>query len=189
MVWLYLIALPALVLMVLLGIKRLMMHGGRSSYLRKDFLLSPEERQFFMALQSAVGDQFWICPKIPVDQVITPRQSVSRYAPYHRLADADEAVFPFLLIRLTDFSIAAALQLIVHRTLKNREKSPPESLLKGICQAAGLPLIRMETSPFYDESDIRLALSEATRREPLFISESDGRREPSLDTMEDLDFN
>lgn len=187
MVWLYLVGLPAGILLLLLGLRRLLTgKPSRIHYARKDFLLSPEERQFFLALQSAVGEQFWIFPKIPVDRVITPRGRLPRTSPYARLEETTEALLPFLLVRKSDHGIAGALQLIEHRS-RLRDRPPEPTLLKEVCQSAGLPLIRMESSPFYDEVDIRQAITLATRREPLFVSELDGRREPSLNTLEDLD--
>lgn len=187
MVWLYLVGLPAALLLLLLGLRRLLSaKTTRNHYTRKDFLLSPEERQFFLALQSAVGDQFWIFPKIPVDRVITLRRPIPRNSPYARLEETAEALLPFLLVRKSDHGIAGALQLVEHRS-RLRDAPPEPSRLKEVCQSAGLPLIRMESSPFYDEVDIRHAITLATRREPLFVSELDGRREPSLSTMEDLD--
>ena len=96
---------------------------------------------------------------------------------------------PFVLVRKSDLGIACAIQLVQHKILRSRDKATTESPLRTICQAAGLPLIRMEAGPFYDHEDIRQAVAESVRREPLFITESDGRREPTLDRLERLDID
>jgi hypothetical protein len=47
----------------------------------------------------------------------------------------------------------------------------------------------MEASPFYDRQDIRQAIAEAVRKEPLFISETQGRKEPTIAELEKLDLS
>lgn len=188
MVWLYLIVLPASGLLLILGLKRMLAsRRQRISYTRRDFLLSPEERQFFQALDSAIGKDFYIFPKVPVDEVISPRQTPPRYSAWHQLEQSGEDLFPFMLSRKSDLGIACVIQLIGHRGLRNQEKPPKDPALKTICLAAGLPLIRIESGPYYDLVDLREAVAEAIRREPLFFSDADGRREPSLEAMENLD--
>lgn len=188
MYWFYLIGVPALLILVITIFRRFReSRNGRITYTRKEFLLSPEERLFYAALREAVGDNFEIFPMIHVDDLISPRNPSIVDKTWDLLDSNDEAVIPFVLARKTDLGIACAIQLIQHRALRSREMSSHESPLRTICQAAGLPLIRMEAGPYYDNEDIRQAVAESVRREPLFITESDGRREPTLDRLERLD--
>ena len=162
---------------------------ARASYSRQDFLLSPEERQLFTALKQAVGDQYAIFARIHVTDIIKPRSGTGSGAAWDTLEAAGEVCFPFVLCKQTDLSIACAIQLIQHKQPGRKVKSPGGHPLKDICAAAGLPLLRMEASPFYDRNDIRQAVAEAVRREPLFISETDKRKEPTIAELEKLDLD
>lgn len=190
MYWFYLIGLPALLILVITLLRRFRAsRTGRITYTRKEFLLSSEERLLYAALREAVGDNFEIFPMIHVDDLISPRNPSLVDKTWDLLETQDEAIIPFVLARKSDLGIACAIQLIQHKVLRSREKISTESPLKTICQAAGLPLIRLEAGPYYDNEDIRQAVAESVRREPLFITESDGRREPTLDRLERLDID
>lgn len=190
MYWLFLIGLPALFILVVTLFRRYRAsQTGRITYTRKEFLLSAEERLFYIALHQAIGENFEIFPMIHFDDLITPRNPSIVDKTWDLLDSTDEAVIPFVLARKSDLGIACAIQLIQHRGLRSRDKISTDSPLRTICQAAGLPLIRMEAGPYYDNEDIRQAVTEAVRREPLFITESDGRCEPTLDRLERLDLD
>ncbi len=164
--------------------------SGRLSYVRQDFLMPPEDRLFYRSLKDAIGDDYVIFGRIPIDDLIVPRGNRGSDPLLQTLHDQGDSHFPFVLCRNEDLSIACAIQLIQHRSVStNRKKQGPnaESALKSICVAAGLPLIQMEAGPYYDRVDIREAVAEAVRREPLFIIESDGRKEPKITTLDRLD--
>jgi hypothetical protein len=164
--------------------------SGRLSYVRQDFLMPPEDRLFYRSLKEAIGDEYVIFCRIPVDDLITPRGNRGLDPWLQSLHDQGDSHFPFVLCRNEDLSIACAIQLIQHRSIStNRKKRGPnsESALKAICLASGLPLIQLEAGPFYDRLDIREAIAEAVRREPLFITESDGRKEPKITSLDRLD--
>ena len=160
---------------------------GRASYIRQDFLLSPEERQLFKALRASVGEDYVIFGKVRVEDVIAPRSAAHVDAAWEALETAGDVHFPFVLCKQSDLSIACAIQLIQHRIPGRTPTTPGEHPLKTICASGGLPLLRLEASPFYDRNDIRLAVAEAVRKEPLFISEPDGRKEPTIAELERLD--
>ena len=163
--------------------------SARASYMRQDFLLTPEERQLFTALKEAIGDHYAIFGRIHVADIIAPRVTTGTDAAWSALDDAGEAYFPFVLCKLSDLSIACAIQLVQHKIPGRKVRNSTDHPLKDICAAAGLPLLRMEASPFYDRHDIRQAVAEAVRKEPLFISETDGRKEPTIAELEKLDLS
>lgn len=190
MFWILLIGAPALLLVILLLTRWYRSrHPGRIAYTRREFILSPEERQLHTALLEALGEQYVIFPMIHVEDVITSRDEKNIEHVWNQLDEAGESVFPFVLARKHDLGIACAIQLIQHRVLRSRDNPVPDSPLRGICQSAGLPLARLEAGPFYDMEDIRQSVAEAVRREPLFVTESDGRREPTIDRLERLDID
>lgn len=183
------LTLAAAILLTFLVLQRIIRSRRftRASYTRQDFLLSPEERQLFTALKQAVGEDYAIFGKIHVADIIAPRSASGTDTAWNSLDDVGAACFPFVLCKQTDLSIACAVQLVQHKIPGRKAKSPADHPLKAICAAAGLPLLRMEASPFYDRNDIRQAIAEAVRREPLFISQTDGRKEPTIAGLEKLD--
>ena len=190
MYWLLLIGAPALLLFILVLIRWYRdRHPGRIAYNRREFILSPEERQLHTALHEALGEQYVIFPMIHVEDLITARDDQRIEKTWDMLDEAGESIFPFVLARKEDLGIACAIQLVQHRVLRSRDNPSPESPLRAICQSAGLPLARLEAGPFYDLEDIHQAVAEAVRREPLFVTESDGRREPTIDRLERLDLD
>lgn len=160
---------------------------SRASYTRQDFLLSPEERQFFQALRQAVGEDYVIFGRIRIIDIIAPRSIAAVDSAWDALEELGEEHFPFVLCRQADLSIACAIQLIQHKWPGRKTRDAAEHPLKTICVAAGLPLLRLETAPFYDRNDIRMAIAEAVRKEPLFFSETDGRKEPTIVELEKLE--
>ena len=181
--------LGAAAIVALLAIGRLIRSrkSARASYIRRDFLLSPEERQFFHALRRAAGEDYAIFGKIRVIDIITPRLAASADPAWDALEATGETHFPFVLCKPSDLSIACAVQLIQHQAPGRKVKDGNTHALKTICAAAGLPLVRLEAGPFYDHHDIRQAVAEAVRKEPLFISEADGRKEPTIAELEKLE--
>lgn len=160
---------------------------SRASYTRQDFLLSPEERQFFHALRLAVGEDYVIFGRIRIIDIIAPRSIAAVDSAWDALEALGEEHFPFVLCRQSDLSIACAIQLIQHKWPGRKARDAAEHPLKTICTAAGLPLLRLEAGPFYDRNDIRQAIAEAVRKEPLFISETAGRKEPTIAELEKLE--
>jgi hypothetical protein len=184
-------ALAAFIMLGFLLIVRVIRsrRSARTSYTRQEFLLSAEERQLFLALRQTVGDDYAIFSKIHVTDIITPRATSGTDAAWDALDDAGERHFQFVLCKLTDLSIACAIQLVQHKVPGRKTRNMTDHPLKDICTAAGLPLLRMEASPFYDRQDIRQAIAEAVRKEPLFISETHGRKEPTIAELEKLDLS
>jgi Protein of unknown function (DUF2726) len=163
---------------------------GRLSYARQDFLMPPEDRLFYRSLKDAIGEDYVIFGRIPIDDLITPRGHSGSDPLWNLLTDQGNHHVPFVLCRNEDLSIACAIQLIQHRGVSKGNKKQRHNLeaaLKSICVAAGLPLIQLEAGPFYDRLDIQEAIAEAVRREPLFITETDGRKEPKITTLDRLD--
>ena len=183
--WLFL----AIALVLALGLFRLLRarKSTRASYTRQDFLLSAEERHLYKSLRQAIGEDYAIFGRIRIEDIILPRSAPGVDAAWDALEGLGETHFPFVLCKLADLSIACAIQLIQPRAYSRKANDPGEHPLKTICAAAGLPLLKLEASPFYDRQDLRQAVAAATRREPLFITEADGRKEPTIAELEKLE--
>ena len=160
--------------------------AARSAYQKQDFLLSPEERLFFASLKQAVGDQYEIFSRIQARDVMSLRSGSSRA----NARDGHEAFeaqsFTFVLCHRADLSIACALQLS-ERSGGGKRSDPSGELLKSICSTAGLPLVIFESDSRYDASEIQSAIASAVRKEPLYLAEVDGRKEPRISGLENFE--
>jgi hypothetical protein len=179
----------AAIILILFALRKLSGKRGRAarqSFVRKDFLLSPEERLFFRALKDATADRYEVFVRVPVEAALAPRGLAGRDAGAEEFEAIAGLPIPFLLCHQADLGIACAVQLQEHG-YAGRKSAEPADPLKPICQAAGLPLVRFEANPLYDAREIREAVAAAVRKEPLYVTESDGRKEPRFSGFENLD--
>ncbi|HYE34397.1 DUF2726 domain-containing protein [Methylocaldum sp.] len=186
--WLILVGIAALAILPLLirTLSKSTEKAGRSSYRKQDFLFSPEERIFFFALKQAVGEDYEIFGKIPVVELISLGKNEARNGAQNGFAQITDRCVDFILCSKTDLAIACALELHEHSLSAKRQAAPADPL-RAICEAAGLPLVRIEAGPLYDAMEIKQTVASAVRKEPLYLIESDGRKEPRISSIEDLE--
>jgi hypothetical protein len=174
---------------MLLALRSLFGRGGKSAragYRKRDFLFSPEERLFYTALKQAVGEDYEIFGKIRMGDVVSPRPSSTRSDRREEFETIGEGHFTFVLCNKADLSVAYAVQLRKH-AFAGKEASGHPDPLKSICHAAGLPLVLFEAGPWYDANEIKEAVAQAVRKEPLYLTESDGRKEPRISRLDNLE--
>jgi hypothetical protein len=159
---------------------------ARPGFQKKDFLLSPEERLFFTTLKQAVGEDYEIFGRIQAFDVLSPRSGSGRNVPRDEFETIREQHFPFVLCKKGDLSIACAMQLREH-SFGGKKSSAPADVLKSVCHAAGLPFVIIESGPMYDINEIRESIAAAVCREPLYLTESDGRKEPRISGLENFE--
>jgi hypothetical protein len=186
--WLILVGIAALAALLLLirSASKSSEKARKYVYRKQDFLLSPEDRVFFFALKEAVGEDYEIFAKIPVVELISPRDDEARGSAQKTLEQVADRCLDFVLCNKTDLSVACALELYEHSSAGKRSTAPADPL-RGVCDSAGLPLVRIEAGPLYDAAEIKQAIALAVRKEPLFLMESDGRKEPRISSIEDLE--
>lgn len=150
-------------------------------------LFSPGERFLFSVLKQAVGDEFEVFGKIRASEILRPRKDASRSEARDLLRVMAGRRFTFVLCHKADLSIAAIVDMDRHgHARKSPDAGDPAAEL---CRAAGLPLISIPASPHYDPEEIRAAILEEVRREPVFPAELDGRRiEPRISSLDGLPF-
>lgn len=174
-----LVAVFSLTLKAVLGRHR---KPPRIAYQKQDFLFSPEERLFLTALRDAVGHEYEIFGKIPADEILIHRPGRGGHQQESDvLADY---LFDFLLCRKTDLAITCAVRLVEHSNFGKSQEPDP---LKYACHAAGLPLASFATHPMYDAQELAAAIAEAVRQEPVYVTESTGRKEPRISGLDNLD--
>ncbi|WP_133718992.1 DUF2726 domain-containing protein [Methylocaldum gracile] len=189
--WLILVGIAALAALLLFvrSSSRSSEKARKSAYRREDFLFSSEERVFFFALKQAVGDDYEIFGKIPVIELISPRDEGASDGARKAFEQVGDRCFDFVLCGKTDLSVACALELYEHSVSGKRTAATPADPLRAVCDAAGLPLVRIEAGPFYDAMEIKQSIASAVRKEPLYLVESDGRKEPRISSIEDIEFD
>jgi hypothetical protein len=159
---------------------------ARTSYQKRDFLFSPEERFFFTALEQAVGENYEIFGKIPVGDILLARHPGSRNDARRAFQEIGNRRFTFVLCSKTDLTVVCALQL-EERSFSGRKSRKLVDSLPAICETAGLPLVRFEAGPLHDPQEIREAIAASVRKDLLYLAEPDGRKEPSFSNLENLD--
>ena len=159
--------------------------GGKLSrhpYQKHTMLFSPDDRVFFRALRDAVGEEYEIFGKIRVGDIIIPKNDGARNA----WASIDGRHFDFVLCDKTALAVVCAIQLQdkTHPARQAGENDP----LPPICENLGLPLVRFHVRADYETGEIRERLRKAMVKEPFYLMETDGRREPRISNIEDMKF-
>lgn len=179
-----LVAVAALALKAMLGRGR---KPPRIGYQKRDFLFAPEERLFLAALRQAVGEDYEVFGKIRADAILTPRPT-GRGNPREDSGDPLAGYhFDFVLCRKEDLAIACAVRLQDHFPTGRNKPQEPADILKQACQAAGLPLVGFATQPMYDAHEIAEAIAQTVRQEPVYLTESGGRKEPRISRLDNLE--
>ncbi|MEW6037302.1 MAG: DUF2726 domain-containing protein [Pseudomonadota bacterium] len=154
----------------------------------KRILFSPEEHTLFAVLKSAVEDEFEIFAKIRASDILSPHRGIGRKEAGELYQSMAGRRFTFVLCHKADLSVAGVVELAGHAAeRKAQDADDPVALL---CHAAGLPLIRVPASPYYDSGEIGRQVREEIRREPA-IAHGDsegGRIEPRISNLENLKF-
>lgn len=161
--------------------------NARPGYQKRDFLFSPEERLFFSALKQAMGEDYEIFGKIPAQDIVSVRPNPNKPNAEDALEAIADQHFAFILCDKADLAIACAVQLREHGFGGKKKSAPPMDPLKSICHAAGLPFVVIESAPLYDAHEIKEAIAAAVLKEPLYVVESGGRREPRISGLENLE--
>ncbi|WP_333687904.1 DUF2726 domain-containing protein [Methylococcus capsulatus] len=154
----------------------------------KRILFSPEEHALFAVLKSAIGDDFEVFAKIRASDILSPHRGSGRREAGELYQSMAGRRFTFVLCHKPDLSVAGIVELAEHGAgRKAQEADEPVALL---CHAAGLPLIRIPASPYYDMGEIARQIRDEIRREPVFIhgDGEGGRIEPRISSLEDLKF-
>ncbi|QXP83496.1 DUF2726 domain-containing protein [Methylococcus sp. ANG] len=154
----------------------------------KRILFSPEEHALFAVLKSAVEDEFEIFAKIRASDILSPHRGISRKEAGKLYQSMAGRRFTFVLCHKADLSVAGIVELGEHGAgRKAQETDDPVALL---CHAAGLPLIRVPASPYYDTGEIARQVRDEIRREPAIVhgDSEGGRIEPRISNLEDLKF-
>ncbi len=170
-------------------LKFIFQNGGkvlRVNYQKRDFLFSAEERAFLAVLDEAVQDTWRVFGRIPVTDLLTPR-NLDRDPEARKLFDTVESRrFSFVVCDKNDLGVICALQVddVQSAPVSVKRSNDP---LSNLCESAGLALIRVDSKKPQDAHTLREMIQSTRKRDSLFAVETDGRREPRFSSFEDLE--
>jgi hypothetical protein len=123
-------------------------------YQKTGALFSPAERSFLGVLHQAVGGNAVIFGKVRVADVIEPKTALGRSARQKAFNKISAKHFNFLLCDKEDLPVICAVELDDESHNSKRPQGRDE-FLKGVCEAAGVPLIQVPAKSGYAISEVR----------------------------------
>lgn len=156
MIWI--LSLVAIVAVALFFLARRFEKGKPAQetfpYQKTEALFSHAERSFFEVLNQAVADNAVIFGKVRMADLVSPRDGLKRGSwqkAFNRIAAEH---FDFLLCDKEDLSIICALELD-DGSGRSKRRHERDAFLKGVCEAAGVMLIRVPAKSAYIISEVR----------------------------------
>lgn len=128
-------------------------------YFRRPRLLSPAELQFFHALESVVGENFWVLAKVRVADLIEVRGVNGRdwWTAFSRVSQKH---VDFLLASRKTLEVLLAIE-VDDSSHQMGDRQKRDAFLNAVFLQAGIPLIRFNLD--YSTAHVRDALCEALR--------------------------
>lgn len=166
--------------------------GRRSHILKPPFekhtqLFTPEERALFLVLQQALAGDFVVLGKLRVADILHPGRNADKTVLKPLLRQLSGRRFQFVLCHEADLSVAGVVQMEERGRHRKPQDAPLDPLI-DVCAQAGLPMVRIIASPYYEVGEIQQKIMDEVRREPVFVAEPDGRKEPRISSLDHIDF-
>jgi hypothetical protein len=127
-------------------------------YQRTKALFSPAERSFLGVLHQAVGGNATVLGKVRVADVAEPTAGLNgseRQRAFNRISGKH---FDFLLCDSKNLSILCAIELD-DRSHQTKSRDQRDEFLKGVCEAAGVPLVQVPAKSGYVIDDVKRMLA------------------------------
>lgn len=131
-----------------------------------------------------MGEDYEIFGKIRVADILIPKKS-------HPADVKDESAdpvagrhFDFVLCDKATLAVSCVVQLY-DKALASRQPEPDP--LQAICENLGLPYARFQIKADYSVEEIRGKLLKALVKEPAYLIETDGRKEPRISSLDDIE--
>jgi ssDNA-binding Zn-finger/Zn-ribbon topoisomerase 1 len=147
------------VITIALAILRELLQGSRRvskgfPYRKVKALFTPAERSFLGVLQHAVGNNATVFGKVRVADVVETAPHLKWRDQLRAFNKISAKHFDFLLCDKEDLSVACAIELddASHNSKRRQER---DEFLKGVCEAAGVPLIQIPAKSAYVISEVR----------------------------------
>lgn len=187
--WLVIAVIGALIVVAIL-VRVFARNGSKTSkhpYQKYIALFSPDDRVFYEALKEAVGDKYEIFGKIRVADIVLPKKGSSRDDARLAFSPIAGRHFDFVLCDKKNLAVTCAIQLR-DKTNPARQAEDQKRPLQSVCEAVALPFVRFDIKADYSIPEVREKLLNALRKEPFFMIETDGRKEPRISNIDDMKF-
>ncbi|HUL12965.1 MAG TPA: DUF2726 domain-containing protein [Methylococcaceae bacterium] len=187
--WLIVAAVAALIVLTIL-VKAFSGNGSKAvkhPYQKHSALFSPDDRIFYRALKEAVGEEYEIFGKIRVADIVLPKKGASRNDARLAFSPIAGRHFDFVLCDKNNLTVTCAIQLR-DKTNPAKQAEGQKNPLQTVCEAVALPFVRFDIKADYYIPELREKLQVALRKEPFFLVETDGRKEPRISNIEDMKF-
>lgn len=144
--------------------------AGSARYVQRGELLTPAEREFYAAVEAAIGGLFRVFPMVRVADVIGVEADRQSFLPAFNRISAKH--FDFVICESQSLRPVAALELndASHQRPDRRQR---DEFLRSVCAEAGLPLLEFAPRRSYKLESLRQQLYTA-----LGVDEKNIRREP-----------
>jgi hypothetical protein len=144
-----LVALAALVLLLFaLSLRNAWRRRRSLPYTLGQALFSPEEGAFLAALDDAVGGDYRVFGKVRLSDLVAVRRGVGRRFLERASARIEPMKIDFLVCGRTSTSVVCAVELVGGKPHKGRGRGPDKALGR-VCDALGLPLVRVPAAETY----------------------------------------
>jgi len=153
---------------------------ARMVYQKNVELFSEAEQRFFRTLQEAVANDYIIFSKIRIADIISPKRGSAGQETVEAFAVIAAQRFDFILLEPKSLMIVCVVMA------SEKVDSAKQEKLQTICDAAGLPLACFNIRNAYAVRKIRDQISQLLQDTPLTFTESDGRIEPHISNLEDI---
>jgi len=121
-------------------------------YIRKAVFLAPAEQRFYFRLVQAVGNDFLICPKVRLADIIEVRGDAMEWrGSWNRIAAKH---IDFLLTNTDTFQPVLALDLADDTHYGDQQMRQDEWLDRAL-EAARMPVLRVKVRRDYDAAALR----------------------------------
>lgn len=123
-------------------------------YQKTEVLFSPAERSFLGVLDQAVGEDARILGKVRVADVIVPKKGIPRSDWQRAFNKISSKHFDYVLCKQDDLTVVCAIELddSSHQSKNRRNR---DEFLRGVCSAAGIPLVQVPAKSTYVIDEIR----------------------------------
>ena len=134
-------------------------------YVPAKALFSPAERSFLSVLDQAVGPEHRVFGKVRVADLASVKPGLSSATRQGALNRVAAKHFDFVVCRVSDLSVAFAVELNDSSHSSKRAQARDELLIK-VCEAIGLPLFQVSAKLTYSVQELHAQFASVTGATP-----------------------
>jgi hypothetical protein len=154
---------------------------ARMVYQKKINLFTEDDQRFYRTLQEAIGNDYIVLSKIRIADIISPKRGAAGHGTLAAFTSLATQCFDFILLEPKNFTIACVI------LAQDQIDATKQDQLLTICEAVALPMACFTIDKECAAWQIRDRLLPLLQGDtPLTFTESDGRIEPHISNLEDI---